>query len=225
MMITLNDGRSSAESVRPSGRGAILNMSTGPVEVSPAVLDAQLEPMLTPHHPSFWELHDQTIGMLQKALRTTGKVLMMHGSIRTGIDLALGNFIGPRSRVLAIQNGFWGALIAEWAALRGAEVVTVDHGPLESLDLEKIENLLRQSHFDLVTVVHVETNAGIVNPIEKLGQIVARTDALYFVDTACSAGAIPVETDRWRIDIGTTGSHKCLASVPGIAVITLSEKA
>lgn len=207
------------------GEGRVLNMSTGPVEVSRRVLAAQIASMTTPHHETFWALHDETLAMLRQVLRTRGHVVMMHGSIRSGIDVALGNLVGPGSRVLAIQNGFWGELLGDWAATRGAEVVRVDHGPLESLDLERVERLVRTGRFDMVSVVHVETNSGIVNQVEAIGRMVARTDALYLVDTACSAGAMPVETDLWHIDVQTTGSHKCLGSVPGLAVLTLSDKA
>jgi alanine-glyoxylate transaminase/serine-glyoxylate transaminase/serine-pyruvate transaminase len=203
----------------------MLNMSTGPVEVSRAVLEAQLTPILTPHHDDFWRLHDETLGLLKQVLRTEQRVLMMHGSIRTGIDLALGNLISIGTRVLVIQNGFWGTLVAQWAGVHGADVQTLDHGPLEALDLGRIADKLRSERFDIVAVVHVETNSGIVNPIEAIGKFVAATDALYFVDTACSAGAIPVKTDEWNIDVQTTGSHKCLASIPGLAIVTLSEKA
>ncbi|VTU45880.1 Purine catabolism protein PucG (plasmid) [Variovorax sp. SRS16] len=203
----------------------MLNMSTGPVEVSRRVLEAQLTPMLTPHHDDFWALHDETLGLLKMALRTRERVLLMHGSIRSGIDLALGNLIGPGTRMLMIQNGFWGTLVGQWAQLHGAVVQTLDHGPLEALELDRIRDKLRAERFDIVAVVHVETNSGIVNPIEAIGKLVAQTDALYFVDTACSAGAIPVETDRWHIDVQTTGSHKCLASIPGLAVLTVSDKA
>ena len=203
----------------------MLNMSTGPVEVSRTVLEAQLLPMLTPHHDAFWALHDETLSLLGTALKTKARVLMMHGSIRTGIDLALGNLIESGTRVLIIQNGFWGTLVGEWAALHGAAVQTLEHGPLDALDLDRIEQTLRENRFDIVAVVHVETNSGIVNPIEAIGKLVAKTDALYFVDTACSAGALPVHTDDWQIDVQTTGSHKCLASIPGLAVVTVSEKA
>ena len=107
----------------------------------------------------------------------------------------------------------------------GAEVTRLDHGSLECIKVDRVALALTSEKFDLVTLVHVETSSGIVNPIEEIGRLVADTDAIYFVDTACSAGAMKVETDAWRIDVGVTGSHKCLSAVPGLAVITLSDKA
>jgi len=76
-----------------------------------------------------------------------------------------------------------------------------------------------------VTVVHVETDSRLVNPIAEIGRLVASTNTLFSVDTACSAGAMPVETDAWGVDIQTTGSHECLVSVPGLAIVAASAKA
>lgn len=218
------EGGCQAQSPRPLA-APLLNMSTGPVEVSRSVLEAQLAPILTPHTDGFWTLHDETLALLRSVLRTRARVVMTHGSIRTGIDLALRNFVGVGSRVLAIHNGFWGETIGRWAAQRGAKVTFLGHGPLDVVDVERVADALRRDRFDIVTLVHVETNAGIVNPVAEIGALVAQTDALFFVDTACSAGAMKVETDLWNIDIQTTGSHKCLSSVPGLAILTVSDKA
>lgn len=203
----------------------LLNMSTGPVEVAKPVLDAQFADLLTPHTAQFWSAHDETTALLGRVLRTKGKVLMLHGSIRTGIDLALGNVITPGDKILCIINGYWGELIAQWSERHGAIVTRVKHGATEAIDLDRVAAVLRSDHYSMLTIVHVETNSGLVNPIEEIGKLLAGKDTLYFVDTACSAGAMRVETDLWGIDIQTTGSHKCLSSVPGLAVVTVSDKA
>jgi alanine-glyoxylate transaminase / serine-glyoxylate transaminase / serine-pyruvate transaminase len=203
----------------------LLNMSTGPVEVSRHVLNAQLAELLTPHTEKFWAAHDETLALLGRILRTKAKTLMMHGSIRTGIDLALSNFIRPGTKVLCIINGFWGELIAQWSERYGAEVTRLSHELLEPVDVQRVSEAIGSNKFDLVTLVHVETNSGIVNPVEEIGQLLAATDTLYFVDTACSVGAMRVETDAWNIDIQTTGSHKCLSAVPGLAIVSISDKA
>lgn len=206
-------------------KSRILNMSTGPVEVSRAVLDAQLIPILTPHLESFWAVHDQTITLLKRILRTSDDVVLTHGSIRSGLDVALGNFIIPGFKVLCLENGFWGRMLGDWAENWGAQVTRLSFDELSPIDTDAVAKLLAEQSFDMVMIVHVETNAGIVNPVARVGEFLKGTQTLYFVDTACSAGALPVETDAWGIDISVTGSHKCLASIPGLAIITLSKKA
>ncbi len=207
-------------------RAQPLNMTTGPVEVSEAVLRAQLDPFLTPHHAGFWALHDETLDLLARLLSTAGRVLAFHGSIRAGLDMALANLVAPGTRVLAISNGYWGDLIGAYAERWGAKVDWVRGHALAPVSGDAVARALRaHPESELVTIVHVETNTGVANPVEEIGALVAGHGALYYVDTACSAGAMPLETDAWGIDVGITGSHKCLCSVPGLAVVSVSERA
>jgi alanine-glyoxylate transaminase/serine-glyoxylate transaminase/serine-pyruvate transaminase len=212
--------------IRDPGTEQPLNMSTGPVEVSRAVRAVVVDSFLSPHRQSFWDLHDETLALVGDFLESRGRVLAFHGSIRAGLDVTLANFVRPGARVLALENGYWGQLIGKWAAHYGAEIVFLSEDVRRPLDPMRVAACLDDDGpFDLVTAVHVETNTGILNPIEAIGPVVSRTGALYLVDTACSAGGIPISTDAWGIDISVTGSHKCLCAVPGLAIVTLSERA
>ena len=211
---------------RAVSRDRPLNMTTGPVEVSPAVLQAQMDSFLTPHSEDFWRLHDDTLGKLADLLSTSGKVLAFHGSIRAGLDIALANMVVPGMKVLAISNGYWGTLIGQYAARYGAEIEWLREQPLEPVRVDAVRQALADNpDVGLVTVVQVETNSGVLNPIAEIGAMVREHGALYYVDTGSSAGAMPLETDLWGVDIAVTGSHKCLCSVPGLAVVTLSDRA
>jgi aspartate aminotransferase-like enzyme len=201
-------------------------MTTGPVEVSPAVLDAQRAAIASPHIGDFWAMHDETIARLGRVMGTQGTVLAFPGTIRAGLSVAIDNFVRPGTRVLAISNGYWGELIADLCCECGADVVNLRLPPLSPVDPEAVRAALAADPaFHMVTIVHVETNVGVTNPIDVIGDMLRDTDTLFFVDTACSAGGMPVDTDRNGIDIGVTGSHKTLAGLPGLSVMTVSEKA
>jgi alanine-glyoxylate transaminase/serine-glyoxylate transaminase/serine-pyruvate transaminase len=201
-------------------------MSTGPVEVTSRVLRAQMDTFLSPHFDEFWRMHDVTLTMLAQLLRTRGDVLAFHGSIRTGLDVAIANVVRKGTQVLAISNGYWGDLMGEIAASYGAKVIWDRQEPLRPLDPNRVRAALNaHRRVQLVTAVHVETNTGVLNPVGEIGALVRTHGGLYLVDTACSAGAMPVETDAWSIDIGITGSHKCLCAVPGLAILTISGRA
>jgi alanine-glyoxylate transaminase/serine-glyoxylate transaminase/serine-pyruvate transaminase len=204
----------------------VLNMSTGPVEISEAVKTAMTSGFLSPHLSSFWDFHDSTLQLVGEFLGTRGRVLAFPGTIRSGLDVSLANFVGPGTRVLALENGYWGRLIGKQAESYGGSVTWLSADSRTSLDPESVSALLAEGGpFDIVTVVHVETNTGIVNPIELIGPLTRSHGALFLVDTACSAGGMPISTDAWGIDIGVTGSHKCLCAVSGLAIVTLSEHA
>ena len=204
----------------------ILNMTTGPVEVSERVLDAQRAIVTSPHVGDFWGMHDETLARLGRVVETEGTVLAFPGSIRAGLSVALGNLVRSGTRVLAISNGYWGELIADMCRELDGEVSSLALPPLLPVDPDEVRRKLKEcGPTDLVTIVHVETNVGVTNPIAEIGAIVREVGALFLVDTACSAGAMPIGTDRNSVDIGVTGSHKCLAGLPGLAVVTVSSKA
>jgi len=200
-------------------------MSTGPVEVSHRVRQAQSAASFSPHQEGFWQVHDDTVALLGKTLKTSDRVFMMHGSIRAGLDMALGNIIRQGTRVLCLQNGYWGKMIGAWAEARGAKVTRLSFDGLAPVDPETVRGALQKGRYDIVTMTHVETNAGVLNPAAEIGQLVSETEALFLLDTACSVGAIEVQTDKWNIDVSSSGSHKCLGAIPGLSVVTFSEKA
>ncbi len=49
--------------------------------------------------------------------------------------------------------------------------------------------------------------------------------ALFMVDAVSSLGACPLETDKWGIDVVISASQKALMAPPGLAFISVSEKA
>jgi aspartate aminotransferase-like enzyme len=53
----------------------------------------------------------------------------------------------------------------------------------------------------------------------------AAPDALILVDGISGLGAIPSETDAWGLDLVATGSQKSWMSPPGLAMVSVSERA
>jgi alanine-glyoxylate transaminase/serine-glyoxylate transaminase/serine-pyruvate transaminase len=50
-------------------------------------------------------------------------------------------------------------------------------------------------------------------------------DALLLVDCVTSLGGIEVDVDGWSVDIAYAGTQKCLGVPPGLAPLTLNERA
>ncbi len=75
----------------------------------------------------------------------------------------------------------------------------------------------------MIAVVHAETSTGVRNDIESLGR--GKGDALLLVDMVTSLGGIEVAVDGWSVDIAYSGTQKCLGVPPGLAPLTVSERA
>ncbi len=61
--------------------------------------------------------------------------------------------------------------------------------------------------------------------IEAFGKITARTPALFIVDSISGLGVMECRTDDWHIDVNVTGSQKALMLPPGLAFVSVSDKA
>jgi peptidoglycan/xylan/chitin deacetylase (PgdA/CDA1 family) len=76
-----------------------------------------------------------------------------------------------------------------------------------------------------VACVHGDTSTTMAQPIEAIGEICRRHDALLYVDATATLGGMSVPVDAWQADIVTAGLQKCLGGPSGSAPITISDRA
>jgi cysteine desulfurase len=60
----------------------------------------------------------------------------------------------------------------------------------------------------LVSVMAVNNETGVINPVEELGLRAKQAGALFHVDAVQAAGKIPVSVDGWHADLLTIAGHK-----------------
>jgi alanine-glyoxylate transaminase/serine-glyoxylate transaminase/serine-pyruvate transaminase len=131
------------------------------------------------------------------------------------------NFVRPGDPVVVGVNGVFGERMCEVAGRLGADVIRVDAPWGEPIDPERI--LAAHPAPSIIAVVHAETSTGVRNEVMPLGE--AKGDALLLVDTVTSLGGIEVGVDEWGVDIAYSGTQKCLGVPPGLAPLTVSERA
>jgi aspartate aminotransferase-like enzyme len=88
-----------------------------------------------------------------------------------------------------------------------------------------LEDALKRSDVDAVTLVHSETSTGALAPLKELAEVVGRfDDVMLLVDGVTSVAGGPVLADEWGLDFVFTGSQKALALPPGLALGVASER-
>jgi aspartate aminotransferase-like enzyme len=70
-----------------------------------------------------------------------------------------------------------------------------------------------------------ETSTGTLYDIAALGAVVAPTNAILVVDAISGLGADAMRVDDWKVDVCIAGSQKALMIPPGLAFMSVSEKA
>ncbi len=126
--------------------------------------------------------------------------------------------IGKKIKVLIIANGEFGERLFEISQLHNnAEILSFEWG--ESINLVQVEKKIKQLKPDFVAVVHHETSTGMLNPIEKIGQICNQNGIKLFIDAVSSLGAEKIDLDKVGFAFLTSSSGKAIASLPGIGII------
>ncbi len=116
------------------------------------------------------------------------------------------DFTGERRKVVYEAQNFPTVMYA-WEAVAGAEVVTVAHSDdlVDAIDEQTL----------LVPISHVQFKTAHMVDVEAIVKRAAEVGAHVVLDTYQSAGAMPLEYERWGISFGVGGSVKWLCGGPG----------
>jgi alanine-glyoxylate transaminase/serine-glyoxylate transaminase/serine-pyruvate transaminase len=203
-----------------------LLLGAGPSPVPPEVLAAMSRPILGHLDPAFIALMDETMEALRQAFRTRNRLtLPISGTGSAGMEAAVANLVEPGDRVVVGVCGYFGGRIAEMARRQGAEVVKVEAPWGEAIDPARIEAALAERPAKAVAVVHAETSTGVLQALEPIAAAARRHGALLIADVVTSLGGLPLDVDALGIDAAFSGSQKCLGAPPGLAPLTVSERA
>ena len=164
--------------------------------------------------------------MLKEVFQTQNELtLAVSGTGSAGMEACVVNLIEPGDRMLVGMNGVFGGRMADVAQRAGAEVTTIEKPFGEVFSTADIEATVEKLKPKVVGLIHAETSTGAHQPLEEISQVVHDHSALFLVDCVTSLGGMPVEVDRWNLDVIYSGTQKCLSCPPGLAPVTFSPKA
>ncbi|HYC89259.1 MAG TPA: alanine--glyoxylate aminotransferase family protein [Thermoanaerobaculia bacterium] len=200
----------------------------GPTWVRPEILAEMTRPMIGHRSAEFKELFRRINPDLKELFGTSQTTFVMTASGTGVMQAALENCVARRVLVTTC-----GAFSERWyniAESLGYEVDRLDAGWGKAIDPDNLADHLarhHRAHYDAVTITHNETSTGITNDVAALAAVVREEapDALVLVDAVSSLGGIPVEVDRWGVDVCMASVQKCIALPPGITVVAVSDQA
>jgi aspartate aminotransferase-like enzyme len=202
-----------------------LLMIPGPTNVDPLVLRALSKPTLAHTDPEFVEIYKEALNNLKRVFMTKHEVFAISGSGTLALEIGLANIIGPGEKVLNIVTGFFGDYFVKISKAHGASSTLLEAPWGKCVKPQQVREALKDDNYKAVTVTHVDTSTGVINPIKEIGQVVKEnSDAFYIADTVCSLGGIDVRVDDWHIDVCVSGSQKCIGIPPGLALISANDR-
>jgi len=202
-------------------------LAPGPTPVPSEVLLSMAMPIIHHRSPDFLPVLDSAKKGLQWLYQTGNDVLILCSTGTGGMVGSVSNFFNQGDKVLVINGGKFGE---RWTKICKSYGLNVDEITLEwgyAVRPEVVEEKLKKDR-DIkgVFVQASETSTGVYHDVQSLASIVKRYEnTLLVVDAISALAAHDLKTDDWGIDIMVGGSQKGLMLPPGIAFVSVSNKA
>ena len=200
----------------------------GPTPLPPEVLEAMNRQMTNHRGPVFGAIMREVLDGLHEVFQTRNDILTFVASGTGGLEAAIVNLVSPGDRILSVNNGSFCERWAEIAERYGARVERVSAPWGRRVPAAEIASRLAADTakaYRAVFVTQSETSTGVHNDVPTVREAMGGHPALLMVDAISGLGAIPLETDAWGVDVVVTASQKALMSPPGLAFLSVSDRA
>jgi len=106
---------------------------------------------------------------------------------------------------------------------RGVELSVVPCSPRGELEPDDVRKALRKNT-RMVVLTHASNVTGTILPVEAVGALLRdRPEVLFCVDAAQTAGALPIDVEKMRIDLLAFTGHKSLFGPQGTGGLYIRE--
>lgn len=202
-------------------------LTPGPTALLPEAQIAQAEASMHHRTDAFIELFQVVRKGLQQLFKTERPVITFAASGSGGLEACVSNVVQEGDKVICVNGGKFGERWVKMNQAFGANVVEikVEHG--RGVELETVQQALADNpDARAVFVQGSESSTGALHPVQQIAQLVkGMPDCLMCVDAITWIGAHDVRTDEWGLDLVVCGSQKAMAMPPGLAFVSISEKA
>jgi len=198
----------------------------GPTPCPENVLQAMRKQMINHRGKEFAELLSEATSKLKEFFQTKEDVFILTCSGTGAMEAAIVNSLSPGDKVLSLSIGVFGDRFATIAEQFGADVTRLSFEWGQAVDPDAAKRALEADpRIKAVLVTHNETSTGATNDLAAIGSVVREYDKLLLVDAISSLGCIDLQTDAWGCDVVVTGSQKGWMVPPGLAFVSVSERA
>jgi aspartate aminotransferase-like enzyme len=155
---------------------------------------------------------------------TQNDVILLSSSGTGAMEASVSNLTSPGDRVLVLTAGKFGERWVDLAKAFGCQVDVVEKPYGQTFDLAEVKAALKPEH-KAIFMQASETSTAVSHDVEGVAKLVKGTPTLLIVDGITGLGTQTFDVDGWGIDILIGGSQKAVMIPPGLAYLSVSEKA
>ena len=198
----------------------------GPTPLLPAAQFAMAAADMHHRTPEFRELFRKVLAELKVFVGTKNDVLLLSSSGTGAMEASVSNLTSPGDKVLVLTAGKFGE---RWTGLAKAfgcepEVVSAPYG--QTFDLAQFRTAIKPE-YKAVYMQATETSTAVRHDVEAIAKLVHELapETILVVDGITGLGTTHFDVDGWGIDILIGGSQKAVMIPPGLAYLSVSERA
>jgi aspartate aminotransferase-like enzyme len=196
----------------------------GPTPLLPAAQFAMAAADMHHRTPEFRAMFLKVLAQLKVFVGTKNDVLLLACSGTGAMEASVSNLTSPGDRVLVLSAGKFGERWTDLAKAFGCEVDVLEAPYGQTFEMAEVKKALRPEH-RVIYMQASETSTAVSHDVEAVAAMVKDTDTLLVVDGITGLGTQTIDVDGWGVDIVIGGSQKAVMIPPGLAYLSVSEKA
>ena len=147
-------------------------------------------------------------------------VVPLQGSGTFSVEASVASVVPRDGHILVLDNGAYCKRAAKLATLMGRRCTLMPFDEAQAVSATALgAKLVADPSVTHVFLVHCETGAGVLNPLQAVADVCEKHGKGLIVDAMSSFGALPIDARTTRFDALVAASGKCLEGVPGMGFV------
>lgn len=194
----------------------MINLTTGPVDITPEVIEALNSPVVSHRSAEFTNMHETVIDQLCRHMAVK-QAFLMTGSGTMANDVMLYQIKALSTNGIILINGEFGNRLGKQAERLHIDFVAVEHEWGIPFDASEIEESIITHKAQWVLCCHCETSTGQVIDIEMLRELNQKLGTRLYLDCMSTFGTMYISLDK--IAMATASTAKGIGSLSGLAMV------
>lgn len=107
----------------------------------------------------------------------------------------------------------------------GIKIERIRNANEGGVDLNDLDHKLKTLKPRMLSITHIPTNSGLIQPVKKIGEIISKYDTTYLLDACQSIGQMKLDVNELKCDFLSATNRKFLRGPRGTGILYVSDKA